>query len=221
MLRSLTIITWIAIGRSHCETSQTRSSGVAVHIVVTDCWGNPVPAANIVITDVAEQQASDLRLSYPSESHASLPTGHYRVMIRAQGFFTFSQIIGFAGDNVELRSCLELAPIEGTTQLKAQLKGTVFAAPETNLDSFWLRLVGLYSDVNLSTSVSLKGAFSFAGLEPGRYLLLLFDRNGLSQQTEIDVRGPLTVLTESITGTPTHSLQYSENPGPQSVVPEH
>ena len=169
-----------------CESGRVEKPPVSVSFVVTDCWGNSLPeATKIEITSVAAQSFY-LRLAYPAEKSVSLLPGRYHVLIESRDFFSASSINDFSGHDVEVRSCLTLAPVEGVTIPEAHLNGVIHSAGSQPA-GFWTRLVGLYSSVSVTAPVNSKGEFSFVELQPGHYLLLVFDRNGLAAQREVDV----------------------------------
>ncbi len=168
---------------------------VAVRFAVTGCWGTPIAAATIHVYSV-ERQATVRRFSYPVEDAATLERGHYHTVIEANGFFSFSSAIELSDNDIEVRACLTVAPIEGTTRPWVKLTGSVTPESKAESKSLWVRLVGLYSDANLTATVGTRGQFSFSRLQPGRYLLILFDKNGIRSQEEVDVRegrGPVTL----------------------------
>jgi hypothetical protein len=92
--------------------------------------------------------------------------------------------------DLEIRTCLTLAPIEGTTRPRVDVKGSVAKELLHDEKPIWVRLISLYQDINVSASVTHDGRFSFSSLQPGRYLLLLLEEDRVTSQKEVDVRGP-------------------------------
>jgi len=188
------IIVLLGLGLSSCgERIFADTSQSTVRFVVTGCWGTALTRVTISLSAVEHQTVVE-RLSYPSADTAQLPEGRYHVLIEATGFFPSSAMLDLAERNVEHRSCLTVAPVSGTTRPWVGFKGSV-APQAADSGPLWTRLVGLYTDTNLTATVGADGAFSFAKLQPGRYLLLLFDSKGLRSQKELDVRGDTAAVT--------------------------
>jgi hypothetical protein len=131
-----------------------------------------------------------IHLAYPKDSVIQLKPGQYSMVVSATGFFDTSSSFGVANDDVDVRTCLTLAPIEGTTRPTSDL--TVTTANNSQQKDVWIRLIGLFSGDDATAQASSEGTFEFRKLRPGRYLILLFDQTGLRRQKEIDVRGRTT-----------------------------
>jgi hypothetical protein len=187
-MRFVMIVTVIAICRAQSNQS-TRN----VSFAITDCWGNPVPSAIIHISSIEPQSIRE-RLVYPAETRTVLRQGRYHALIEAQGFFPYSSVFQVSDADLEHRSCLTLAPIEGTIRPRIILKGSVSAELTRKDRSLWTRLVGLYSNIDVTASVDNEGHFSFLMLQPGRYLVLLMDASGIRIQKQLDVREPATAV---------------------------
>ena len=175
------------------SSSGQAASARTVHFVVTDCWGNAVPSVAIHI-DSIEPTAAEERLSYPAEHKMSLRPGSYHVLLEAQGFFANSWLMEVSESDLDLRGCLTVAPIEGTVRPKINLQGSISVELLDINKHPWVRLVAVYCNSNVTAPVSAQGRFSVPGLQPGRYLLLLLDSDGIKTQKALDIRAPSTTV---------------------------
>src|SRR5208283_3324238 len=118
-----------------------------IALAVTDCWGSPVNAAAIIVQP-SPQRSAAVRLSYPSEREIHLKSGEYAVSIVAKGFFPLLSHLSVGETNSEFRTCLELAPIEGTRQPFSKLN--VRTAPDGASEETepWVRIISLFSDLS-------------------------------------------------------------------------
>jgi hypothetical protein len=178
----------------HPCSGQENTSGRAIGFSLSDCWGNTITPASITITRL-EPVTTYQRLTYPSQTGTRLEPGQYNVLIEARGFFSSSSTIWLGNDDLEIRTCLTLAPVEGVTRPKAAIRGTISGNIGGKNDMLWVRLVGVYNDTNRTVRVDTAGHFSFAGIQPGRYLILLFDQSGVKDTKQTDIREPLVSIT--------------------------
>jgi hypothetical protein len=173
----------------------TAQDGAArrVGVSITDCWGNSIQSANVHIASIGPQALYE-RITYPSTSAFRLRPGRYHALVEAKGFFSSSQIIDVGDNDLELRACLTLAPIEGTTRPMVRVNGDVADGIRENQQALWVRLIGLYSDANSTAAVDSKGRFTFADVRPGRYLIILMGTGGTRATKEVDVREPSALV---------------------------
>lgn len=166
---------------------EARSLGSTLFVTVTSCWGNAVPDAKVRLHGL-ERQTEEAIVSYPAESEVKLSGGRYRVSVEATGFLPTTGVISVSDDDLDWRTCLTVAPVSGTRRPWVDFRGLVSSEVIGKCGPCWVRLIGLYSDTNVTSRVNQAAQFSFLRLQPGRYLLLLFDSGGLRSQREVDVR---------------------------------
>jgi hypothetical protein len=177
-----------------CETrlnSQTNTH--LVSFAITDCWGNPIRQVSIQLNALSSQ-GRKVAVQYPAATSVRLQPGIYQVLTEAPGFLSSATTFQLGNTDMEVRNCLTLAPIEGGGFPEVSIRGTSTPPFDTKGETWWARLVGLYSDANRAAFVDAQGRFLFNGIQPGRYLMLLLDATGIRSQKQIDVRGPVTTV---------------------------
>ena len=169
----------------------TADNSVKLKLIVTDCYGTGVLNSSVQV--IPEHTGTVKYIKYPEKEDLDISPGAYTVVVSAQGFFTTARSLLVSTRDMFFPVCLELSPIEITGHERPP---TLIGRVSKDLLSggvAWVRLVGMYFDLNATELVSKEsltenGAFSFAGLRPGRYFLLMFDEKGLKVSGPVDVR---------------------------------
>ncbi len=187
-------MTIVALGSHNPSAGQSREPAYTVHFGITDCWGNRTPPVTLSITPLGAMSSRE-RLSYPSEDTARLAPGRYHILAEAQGMFPASSIFEVSATNLDFRTCLSVAPVTGSDPFFSKLQGAVSADAVKDEATLWARLVGLYNNASLTSSLDGKRQFSFSGLQPGRYLLIVLGAKGIIARKEIDIRWPATLVS--------------------------
>lgn len=166
-------------------SSQT-SELVSLQLSITDCWGHSVAPATITVTSAGGTVAI---VHYPDARHVSVAPGSYTVIIEAPGYTASAKRLDTRQQQGVVPICLVASSIELPGPRPSSLTGNVERKLLTGQGQIaWIRLVGLYSEVNRTSVVDDKGDFSFAELQPGRYRVMFFLGGELRQSRDIDVR---------------------------------
>lgn len=176
-------IVFVSMSQAVAQQEPTR----LIRFGVTDCWGREIHSASIRINSIGAQ-ASRQRLEYPRESSFRLSRGAYHVLVEAQGFFPSSSNFHVIDRDLDVRMCLTLAPIEGDHVPRVDLTGTLAQDLVHKGEALWVRLIAVYSDLNLTAPVGDDRRFSFRSIQPGRYVLLLVSAEDIRTLKTISVR---------------------------------
>ena len=158
-----------------------------VAVTVSDCWGGSIPSATIYVTSI-EQQALREGIKYPIEGAFQLRPGRYHLLIQSTNFFSFSSFIDVSDTDLDLRACLTVAPTEGMTRPFVNMEGAVGKRHTGNHQPLWVRLIGLYSDTNITVPVDSENHFVLSRIRPEHYLLVLLGNGGTRATIEVDIR---------------------------------
>jgi hypothetical protein len=160
---------------------------VELSLFVSSCWGgDSIDSARISVLS-----GDDLRpdfFTYPTQNNVRLIPGSYVVDVEKKNFRSFAKPISLNARNLFLPVCLNVSPIEDSkNEQPPSLIGSVSKQYLSDAPN-WVRLVGLYYDFNATELISPDGSFSFVGLRPARYLLMLFNKGELRTTRKVDVR---------------------------------
>jgi hypothetical protein len=115
-----------------------------------------------------------------------VPFGLYDVEIQASGFSTRRERVGIYQPDVRLWFGLVVAPLHSAE--RSEVIGSI-ATIESNPRVLWVRLVPLYSSDFIEDQVTPAGRFHLAGLQPGKYVLLVFDKEKLIMTKPLEYAG--------------------------------
>jgi len=154
-----------------------------VSIDVTTTFGRPVGSVLVVLkhgTDEAYRQVGT------TVKFEKIPFGFYDCEIQAANFRILRERVGIFQPEVQLWFGLSLSPVEEMGLPEAEGKVVRHGGSSAGL---WVRLVPLYGSDFLEARVGSGGEFHLSDLRPGRYVLLLFDRDRLILTRPVDVSG--------------------------------
>lgn len=168
-----------------------------LRVVVTGCFGEgQLPNAEVQI--ISDDSTSVRYLKHPDRDSVTVLPGSYTLVASAAGFRTTAQRAVVNLRDVLVPICLNVSPIGIHGDQRApSLVGKITKDFMTQ-GLMWARLVGVYNGLNttepivagslVTGSLAEAGTFSFVGLRPGRYLLMLFDKNGMKISGQVNVR---------------------------------
>ncbi|SRR5229473_1193182 len=112
-----------------------------------------------------------------------LPPGTYKIQVRSDQYLRRERTVEVTAESlwypIVLAPDMPIDPIPSGT-----LRGHVNTAKVNNL---WLKLVSVFDDTCLHSRTDANGSFTFRGMPPGRYLLLVYSDTKLLQQREVNV----------------------------------
>lgn len=111
--------------------------------------------------------------------------GTYELTVEAPGFSVRREWLSIHQPKLAFR--IGLFPSIGHRTDRPHLEFTI--KNSTVNKNLWTRLVPLYSNTFLEQEVNSLGAFGFSNLDPGRYVLLIFDNNQLLLTKQLDYFG--------------------------------
>jgi hypothetical protein len=149
-------------------------------VIVVDTFGVHVSSANITLSSVGPtgKFASDGNATFDR-----IPFGIYDVEARLAGFLPRTERIRVYQPSVVINLGLE----PGTTHSyeRPELSG-VLSGPTRQLN-LWVRLVAVYSSDLVENVVDGSGHFELDGMPPGKYLLLLFQKERVLAMKPLDI----------------------------------
>jgi hypothetical protein len=182
----------VVCGSTRIEAGQGPRK-VKVHFVVTDCWGRPIQKARVQILSGTAPRY----LQYPEKQTIELEHGTYTVIVDSEGFRRIARQITVEEKDKLFNFCLNVADIETieNERLPSLIGHVSTTARFLAAGPVWVRLMGLYSDLNVVALVEENGSFSIDRLQPGRYSLMLFVNGELKRTRQIDMRTPDTKVS--------------------------
>ena len=180
-------------GQQHQPVDQQHGAGDSsevstVELVVSTTFGAPVGKVLAILKGVGPQV--QFRQIGATIKFEKIPFGIYDLEIQASGFSTRRERIGIYHPETYLWFGLFPSPIDEVE--RPELTGVI--VPHDGKD-LWVRLVPLYSGDFIEDRVAASGQFHLTGLHPGRYVLLVFNKDKLVTTKPVDFRGGKSTLT--------------------------
>jgi hypothetical protein len=174
----------IGLAAAGCGQQVVAPNLANVDMTVTTTFGEPAGKVLVILrgvgpTDRYDQNGTTIRFR-------QIPFGLYDLEIQAAGFSTRRGQIGIYQTNVQLWFSIYPSPTHSVTP--SEVEGSL-TSKARNTQGMWVRLVPLYSADFIEDKVSSSGVFHFAGLSPGRYLLLVFDSEKLIMTKSVEYLG--------------------------------
>jgi len=157
----------------------------SVEFFLTDGYGNAI-ASEVRVHIISDGGTSSHWLNYPENRRIDLSAGRYTAVVEARGFLASVEQLTLTDRDVFLPFSLTVAPIEGT-EIRASLNGTVSKELRGSAPA-WVRLAGVYKDINWSSKIDDNGKFAFESLPPGQYVLMVFSKGVLKVTRTISVQ---------------------------------
>jgi hypothetical protein len=163
---------------------EVGSTFATARISVSTTFGEPVAQAQVLVKSVGpaaqyKQRGSEVRFD-------ELPFGLYDIEVQAPGFIARRERVGIYQQDVFYRIGLAVSPPH--TNERPAISGTIVPLPG-RLNDIWVRLVALYAGSLIETQPDQSGTFHLVGIEPGRYVMLVFDRGQLLSSREVEFFG--------------------------------
>jgi len=115
-----------------------------------------------------------------------IPFGMYALEIQAAGFNIRREQVAVYQAEVQLWVGLVVSPRHSAE--RSEVVGSV-ALHDTSPADLWVRLVPLYSSDFVEGRTTSSGTFHLGGVEPGRYLLLVFNESNLLMTRVVNYPG--------------------------------
>ena len=170
----------LAVGQGVAQEPDLAS----VKAAVCDTFGQPVPGAKVTLTSVGPNETFT---AVGGEARFDrIPFGLYDLEVRLPGFLTRKERIRVYQPSLIFQISLELAPTHSyeRPELSGSIRSDVKARPD-----LWVRLTAIYSSDLVENAVDGSGKFELDGIAPGKYLLILFQKDKVLATKPIDVLG--------------------------------
>lgn len=162
-----------------------------VHLRVVSQWGTLVTQGRVLLVDTASGRVLNATLAEnrrePSKNSSNrpywivegVPHGKYEVRVRAPlygrgGQLTY-MIVARSEQWATVTLPLEppLDPWRGATESGSAVRGLVTSPGRRNLRDIWIKVISIYSDIELESSTGSNGEFELPSLPDGRYIAVL------------------------------------------------
>jgi hypothetical protein len=175
----------VLAGSGSCGQQKGPLPNVAeVDITVTTTFGEPAGKVLVILRGVGARDRYDQ--TGTAIRFKQIPFGLYDLEIQAAGFSTRHDQVGIYQQSVQLWFGIYPSPTHAVEP--SEVQGSV-ALKEGDTRALWARLVPLYSSDFIEDRVSPSGDFHFAGLYPGRYVLLVIDGDKVLLTKSVDYFG--------------------------------
>lgn len=164
---------------------QTRAQPLdvaSVKALVSDSFGRSVHGATVTLTSIGPNQKFT-RVGGEA-SFAKIPFGLYNVRVQLPGFLPRNEQIRVYQPNLVLKIGLELVATHSYE--RPVLSGSVSGDLKGRSD-LWVRLVSLYSSDLVENNVDASGKFDLEGMAPGKYLLILLEKDQVLSMRPVDI----------------------------------
>lgn len=169
---------------------QAAAAQSQIEFFVVDRFGNGISQAEIALEDENTHVVRNIVLpSAPIE----IPSGGYLVRARARGYERCEFRLQVDGPRVFVPIELAIGTII-PAKPSSTLLVRVNSGPGSGLVS-WAKLIELYSGKSVDGRVGRDGNIHFIGLQPGRYLCLLFDGGELRSTQALTLRDGANTTT--------------------------
>jgi hypothetical protein len=174
------LLTYFCLGQETGSTPEQAS----VSVGASTTFGEPLAKVLVVLKAVGP--TAEYRQTGGTIRFERVPFGLYDVEIQAPGFSTRRERVGIYQPEVRLWFGLVVAPLHSVE--RSEVVGSI-APMESDHRVLWVRLVPLYSSDFIEDQVTPAGKFHLAGLQPGKYVLLVFDKEKLIMTKPLEYSG--------------------------------
>ena len=154
-----------------------------IELAISTTFGGPVGKTVAILRSAPHDEYRQLGDAIKFEK---IPFGLYDLEVQAAGFSTRRERVGIYQPEVHLWLGLYVSPFHSDE--RPEITGSI-ASHKSNPKDLWVRLVPLYSSDFVEDRVASSGEFHLTGVHPGRYLLLVFNKENLIMTKPIDFRG--------------------------------
>ncbi len=169
---------------------------VRLKLIVTDTFGVPIESAQVAIVSVGPKQRFSGASDSSGEVLFTLSYGLYDVEVRHAGFLQRHERIGAYQASLVYRLGLALAYVD--EPIRPEIRGTVYPVV-TQSANRWVRLVSVYGGELVENSVDTNGRFVLRGFAPGRYLLILLEKDTVVSTKFVEALSGVTKVSISST----------------------
>jgi hypothetical protein len=164
------------------QSSNPDLGSATVEVKVFDTFGIPLEGAQVTLTAIGP--ALSFKETGATADFKRVPFGRYDLEVKLVGFETRRQEVRVYGPSLIFRAGLELGSTSSVEH--AELSGLVRSVDPRNSD-LWVRLAGIYSSDLIENAVSEKGQFEFVGIAPGKYVLLLLQKDKILAVRQVEI----------------------------------
>jgi hypothetical protein len=160
------------------DKAPSRAPKTRLDFVITGCWGDPIEEAVVRVV----QQKREARIKYPEAQSIEVAPGRLRIIVEAEDYETYSEVIEVGSQAKAIMRCLVALPsVYGGPHISVTgtVAGEVISEELEPDEPWWVRLVGIFSDFNSMALVDKSGSFSFQAVRPGSYYVMLFSNGKL------------------------------------------
>jgi len=166
----------------HSETDPPTSA--SVRLIVCSTYGDHLQDAQVTLTN---EVTGERFTAVAGEAELDcVQFGVYDLEARLAGFMVRKERLYIDQPGIVFRIGLELAPNHFYHQPK--LSGSIKPQLKGRRD-LWVRLAALYSSDLVENAVDASGNFELDGMAPGKYILLLFQKDKLLSTQPVEILG--------------------------------
>ena len=160
-----------------------------VTVVVCDTFGGSITGAKVSLTSVGPKEM--FTAVGGAAKFDRIPFGLYDVEVSLLGFKLRNERVRVYQSNLVFQISLELGYPHG--YVRPELSGSV-QPYVTGQSELWVRLMALYSSDLVENTVTSAGKFELAGMAPGKYVLLIFQKDTVLAMKPVDILGGKQVV---------------------------
>lgn len=166
--------------------AQAKSDEASATLKVSVCttFGEPVEQSQIVVTSVGP--AGQFKKAGAAVRFDALPLGLYTIEAQAPGFISRKETVGIYQQELSYRVGLAVAAPHGSERTEISGGITPTLTKETDV---WVRFVALYDGGLIECQPDQSGKFHVTGIEPGKYVMLVFVKDRLLASREVEFLG--------------------------------
>jgi hypothetical protein len=176
--------------------SAENSETARLTFIVSTTFGEPLERAQVVLTSIGpKQRLTGLSGSKGEVLLERVPFGLYEVEARVPGFEMRREKIGVYQQQLVYRLGLVLGYPHSAK--RSQIAGSVSWGSGSKAD-LWVRLVSVFGGDVIENAVDRTGSFHLIGMAPGRYVLILFDKEKVLATKPVEVLGGSKIVNFSL-----------------------
>jgi len=160
------------------------SEMVRLDFIISTTFGEPIAKAQVAVTSVGPKRSVTGITGPGGVVVFDVPFGLYDVEAKSPGFEVRHERIAASQPTLHFRLGLVLGYPRST--VRSEITGSISQVGMGKTD-LWVRLVSVFGSDFVENAVDSAGSFHLAGMAPGRYVLILFDRDQVVTTKTVEV----------------------------------
>jgi hypothetical protein len=154
------------------QAAESRPTVSSVKVIICDTFGEPLSGSSVTLTEIGSKKK--FTATGGEVKFGAIPYSIYDLEVRLPGFKLRKEQVKVYQPSLVFQVALELAPPHSFE--RPELSGVI--KPDIrNKPGLWVRLLALYSSDLIENAIDKSGRFELVGMAPGKYLLLLFEKD--------------------------------------------